>query len=56
MCRQPKIVVRRQVDDRSVVDDRVSPLLVVQDAKRPEESLVAKALQLSVEVIEHAHG
>ena len=52
MRREPEIVVRRQIDDRAVVDRCMRRLLAVEHAQRAEESLIAKGVQLTVEVCE----
>ena len=50
---QPEIVVRREVDDRAVVDRRARGLLAVEHAQRAEESLLAKLVQRRVD---EGHG
>ena len=50
MRRQPEVVVRREIDDRSVVERRVRPLFVFENAKAPVEVLLLQRVELVTQV------
>ena len=52
VVRQAEVVVRGEVDDRSVVDVRSRPLSAIEHARRPEEAVASKGVQLTCEKIE----
>ena len=56
--REPEIVVRRQIDDRSTLDRRVRPLLAIQHTHLPVEVLLVERVQVGGEIVERilAHG
>ena len=48
--RQPEVVVRRKVDDRTVVDGGVGALVALEHAQTPEQSLRLERVELQTEV------
>ena len=56
MRRQPEVVVRREIDDRLVVERRPRALLLVEDAQAAIESLLLEAVQIVGQKLQRIGG